>query len=370
MIHHVSIPAGDPQHVVQVLAEPMASLSAFADYNATASAQAAANAKPGMRHIPPRDIPVPSNEVSLAEQAIIGASYGRIFNAHPKDAEQWKALANNVADLQVKGIPALALKLGVTITPTTIAGVKCYIVEAKNIPPRNRNRLLIHVHGGGYVFSSGRSGTHEAILLAGFGGFKVISVDYRMPPEFPYPAAMDDAMAVWKEAVKMADPKNMAIFGTSTGGGMTLAMVLRAKDEHLPLPAAVAPGTPWADLTDTGDSYKTNEWLDNILVTWNGWLGDAARIYAGSYSLKAPYLSPIYGDFGGFPPAILTTETRDLFLSNTVRTHRKLRRAGVEADLNVYEGQSHAEYARDVDAPETREAFTDIANFFNRHLGN
>ena len=135
MIHHVSIPAGDPQHVVQVLAESMGSLSAFPDYNATASAQAAANAKPGMRHIPPRDIPVPSNEVSLAEQAIIGAPYGRIFNAHPKDAEQWKALANNVADLQVKGIPALALKLGVTITPTTIAGAKCYIVEAKNLPP-------------------------------------------------------------------------------------------------------------------------------------------------------------------------------------------------------------------------------------------
>src|SRR6185437_7434128 len=152
-------------------------------------------------------------------------------------------------------------------------------------------------------------------------------------------------------------------------GGMTLAMVLRAKDEHLPLPAAIAPGTPWSDLTDTGDSYKTNEWVDNILVTWNGWLGDAAKLYAGRHDLKEPYLSPIYGDFHGFPPAILTTGTRALFLSNTVRTHRKLRRAGVEADLNVYEGQSHAEYYVDPDAPETKEAMTDIANFFDKHLG-
>ncbi len=96
--------------------------------------------------------------------------------------------------------------------------------------------------GGGYVLSPGLSATREAILLAGFGRFKVISIDYRTPPDFPYPAALDDAMAVWKEAVKIADPKNMAIFGTSTGGGMTLAMVLRAKDEHLPLPASVDSG--------------------------------------------------------------------------------------------------------------------------------
>ncbi|RYY14716.1 MAG: alpha/beta hydrolase, partial [Alphaproteobacteria bacterium] len=164
------------------------------------------------------------------------------------------------------------------------------------------------------------------------------------------------------------DPRKTAIFGTSTGGGMTLAMVLRAKAEGLPLPAAIAPGTPWADLTETGDTYATNEWVDNILVTWKGWLGRAALLYAAGHDLKDPMLSPIYGDFSGFPPAILTSGTRDLFLSNTVRTHRKLRRAGVEADLNVYEGMSHAEYALNADAPETKEAFTDIATFFDKHL--
>jgi acetyl esterase/lipase len=100
------------------------------------------------------------------------------------------------------------------------------------------------------------------------------------------------------------------------------------------------------------------------------WLGRAAKLYANGTDLKNPYISPIYGDFSGFPPAILTSGTRDLFLSNTVRTHRKLRRAGVEADLNVYEGQSHAQYGFDPSAPETKEAFTDIANFFDRHLGN
>ena len=132
--------------------------------------------------------------------------------------------------------------------------------------------------------------------------------------------------------------------------------------------AAIAPGTPWADLTETGDSYGTNEWVDNVLVTWKGWLGRAAGLYANGHDLRDPMLSPIYGDMHGFPPAILTTGTRDLFLSNTVRVHRKLRRAGVDAELNVYEGMSHAQYQFDIDAPETNEAFTDISRIFDRPL--
>ena len=166
----------------------------------------------------------------------------------------------------------------------------------------------------------------------------------------------------------MAPPKNMAIFGTSTGGAMTLAMVLRAKAENLPLPGAIAPGTPWSDIDKVGDTYETNEWVDNILVTWDGWLGRAAKLYANGTDLKDPYISPIYGDFSGFPPAILTSGTRDLFLSNTVRVHRKMRAAGVEAELVVFEGQSHAQYAADPFAPETKEHFEEVARFFDKHL--
>jgi len=250
----------------------------------------------------------------------------------------------------------------------TIAGVNCYILTPDNIPEQNRNRLLVHVHGGGYVFAPAESATREAILMAGFGKFKVISIDYRMPPDFPYPAAMDDAMAVWKEVVKTNDPKKMAIFGTSTGGGMTLAMVLRARTEGLPLPAATAPGTPWSDMTKTGDTFFTNEKVDNILVSNDGWLGDAAKLYANGHDLKDPQLSPVYGDLSGFPPTILTSGTRDLFLSNTVRVHRKLRQAGVVADLHVFEGQSHAQYAGDPGAPETKEHFGELTAFFDKYL--
>ena len=236
------------------------------------------------------------------------------------------------------------------------------------MPPENHDRLLVHVHGGGYVLGPGEAGNREAILMARYGRMKVISIDYRMPPDFPYPAALDDAMAVWRELVKTNDPKKMAIFGTSTGGGMTLAMVLRAKAEKLPLPAAIAPGTPWSDMTKTGDSYFANEMVDNVLVSNDGWLGDAAKLYANGHDLKDPLLSPVYGDFHGFPPTVLTTGTRDLFLSNTVRVHRKLREVGVEAVLNVFEGQSHAQYLASPYAPETKEALGEIAQFFDAHL--
>ncbi len=339
-----------------------------ADFDQAVAAQTAANSRPGPRAIPAHVVPLPTAEISPQLQTLIASPYPPHMNADPKSAAEWKELINRRAAQAIALLPAMKEQLAVAVQPAVIGGVKCFIVTPKTIPAANRHRLLVHVHGGGYVFGPGEAALPEAILLAGFGGFKVISVDYRMPPDFPYPAAMDDAMAVWKAAVKMAKPRNMAIFGTSTGGAMTLAMVLRAKEEKLPLPAAIAPGTPWSDIDKIGDSYAANEWIDNVLVSWDGWLGRAAKLYAAGHDMKDPYISPIYGDFRGFPPTILTSGTRDLFLSNTVRTHRKLRRAGVVAELNVYEGMSHAQYGFDIKAPETKEAFTDIARFFDQHL--
>ena len=357
--------------VIALIPVADAQIAAPADQSfATIEAQEnAANGKTGQRHVPGRVIPVP-NTVSPQSQAAIAAPY-RVpnWNADPKSAAEWKELINRLADAGASARREAREKLGVSMEPTVIGGVKAFILTPKEIPAENRNRLLIHVHGGGYVYNPGEAGTSEGTLMAAYGGFKVISFDYRMPPDFPYPAAMDDAMAVWREAIKMQSPRNMAIFGTSTGGGMALAMILRAKQENLPMPAAIAPGTPWSDLTETGDTYKTNEWLDNVLVSYNGYLVRAAKLYANGRDLKDPQLSPIYGDFTGFPPAILTSGTRDLFLSLTVLTHRKLRRAGVEAELQVYEGMSHAQYNFDPYAPETKEVFTEIARFFDKHLG-
>jgi len=323
---------------------------------------------PGPRNVPARTIPVP-NTVSPQMQKLIAAPLSPTWNVIPKTAAEWKAQVAAGAAATMQALPALRAKLGVKVEPVTVGGVKAYRVTPRNVPPENANRLLVHVHGGCYVNGPGESGTTEAVLMAGFGHFKIISVDYRMPPDYPYPAALDDAMAVWKAAVKMADPKNMAIFGSSAGGALTLEMVLRAKRDHLPLPAAIAPGTPMADLTNSGDTFRTNAMLDNVLVAPDASCDKRAALYTNGHDLKDPMVSPLFGDMHGFPPAILTTGTRDLLLSNTVRVHRKLRQAGVEAFLQVYEGQSHGQYSRDVDAPETKEAFEEIAHFLDKHLG-
>jgi len=325
------------------------------------------NALPG-REVPARTIPVPDT-VSPQMQKLIATPLTPTWNVIPTTPEEWKAQVNAVTVATVAGLPALREALQVKIEPTTLDGVKAYMVVPANMPPQNRNRLLVHVHGGCFVSFPGEAGTVEAVYMAGFGHFKVISVDYRMPPDNPYPAALEDAMTAWKAATKMADPKNMAIFGSSAGGALTLSMIHRAKQDDLPLPAAIAPGTPMSDLTGSGDSFRTNAMLDNVLVAYGANCDKRAALYANGHDLRDPMLSPLFGDMQGFPPAILTSGTRDLLLSNTVRVHRKLRQAGVEAVLQVFEGQAHAQYYRDVNAPESREAFEEIANFFDRHLG-
>jgi monoterpene epsilon-lactone hydrolase len=136
----------------------------------------------------------------------------------------------------------------------------------------------------------------------------------------------------------------------------------------LELPGALFAGTPWTDLTKTGDSYFTNEGLDRILVSYEGLLKEAAKMYAGGNDLRNPLLSPIYGDFGAFPPTFLITGTRDLFLSCTVRVHTKLLAARVPADLIVFEGHSHADYVALHDTPEAKLYYEQLDKFLIRHL--
>jgi monoterpene epsilon-lactone hydrolase len=322
----------------------------------------------GTRDVPAKNLPVPET-VSPQVQKLIAAPLTGTWNVIPTTPEGWKEQVKAGYDATMKGLPALREMMKVKVEPTTLDGVKAYLVTPENIPPQNRNRLLVHVHGGCFVSFPGESGTVEAIYMAGFGGFKVLSVDYRMPPDHPYPAGLDDSVTAWKAATKMANPRNMGIFGSSAGGNLTLAMVLRAKQEKLPLPAAIAPGTPMSDLTGAGDSFQTNGMVDNVLVAYGANCDKRAALYTAGRDLKDPLLSPVYGDLNGFPPTILTTGTRDLLLSNTVRVHRKLRQAGVESTLQVFEGQSHAQYYRDPTAPESREAFEEIARFFDKHLG-
>lgn len=338
------------------------------DFAALAAVLGSDNAKPGPRTVPGRILPVPTTP-SPALRAQIAAPY-RVpaWNANPPNADAWHALVARLAAATAAKLPALRAALNVTSETTTLGGVPAFRVAPRSIPESHRGMAVLAIHGGGFVYNPGEAGTLEAILTAGFGGYEVYAVDYRMAPDHPYPAANDDVMVAYKALLSTHPPGRIAVVGTSAGGGLALALCLRAKTEGVPLPAAVAVGTPDVDMTNAGDTFRTNEWLDNVLVSAEGFVSAARRVYVpAGHDPEDPQLSPIFGDFVGMPPTIVTSGTRDLLLSNAVQVHRKLRRAGVEAELQVFEGMSHAQYLFTPEAPETREVFGEIAAFFDRH---
>jgi acetyl esterase/lipase len=316
--------------------------------------------------VPARTIPVPTT-VSPEMQRAIAAKPKLDLSHVPQDLDHWRGVQQLIDSLMAQRCRELCKEFNITVTPVTIAEVPCFRLTPPDISPENRDRLLVNLHGGAYVFFGGEACIHEAAMVAHFAKMEVIAVDYRMPPDHPFPAALDDAVVVWKELIKDHDPRQMALFGTSAGGGLTMATVLKLKELHVPLPGAIFLGTPASDLTKTGDSFYTNDHIDNQLVAAGGATAAALKLYAGDHDLKEPLLSPIYGDLHGFPPTLLFSGTRDLLLSNTVRAHRKLRQSGVDAELDVFEGQSHGQYLT-YPSPEADDAMGEIAKFFDKHL--
>ena len=317
--------------------------------------------------MPERTLPVPAT-VSPELAAIIARPPDPAFNVVPPTIAAWRERIARSAAMVAAQLPALRSELGVESEPDTIAGVKVFRLTPRTVPPANQSRILLHFHGGTRVLFPGESGTREAILMAGLAGFRVISVDYRMPPDHPFPATLDDAVAVYGALLKDFPAANIGVFGMSAGGSLTITTLLRARQLGLPMPGAIAPGTPTVDLTKTGDTLFTNAMVDNVLGTWDGYIEATTLLYANGRDVTDPLISPIYGDVTGFPPTLLTSGTRDLYLSHTVRMHRKLRAAGVEAVLQLWEGQSHAQYLAGPSVPETREYHAEMAAFLNRHL--
>lgn len=322
------------------------------------------------RNVPARVIPVPG-DVSIQLQKSIAQPLDPLMYVQPKTIEQWREIVAKGEGVVTQELMSSASKLfTVDVKPEVIAGVKTHIVSPKTIPEKNKDKVLVYVHGGGYILNGGEGSVPEAMAMAHYGQIKVISIDYRMLPDYPFPAGLDDVIAVYKDVLKSYKPANIGMFGTSAGSGLTAAAMFKLKELNLPQPAVVGLGTPFIDITKTGDSYFTNQDLDNFLVTYDGLLASIAKLYAGSNDMKNPLISPIYGDFKkGFPPTILTSGTRDLFLSNTVRTHQKLREAGIDAYLQVFEGCSHAFYLQVLDSPESKQAYQEMVKFFDKYLG-
>lgn len=252
-----------------------------------------------------------------------------------------------------------AERFRVTVEPGKMGGVPIQIVRPAN--GSQPGSLLINFHGGGFVVDSGS--LTESIPIAGLSGITVATTLYRLAPENPYPAAVDDALAVYRCALEQRDENQIAIFGTSAGAVLTIQLLARLKAEGLPMPAAAGIFSGAGDLARTGD-------IEGYLPPLMGGrtAPEVLRPYAGTTDRRDPLLSPMFGDLSGLPPVLLMASTRDQLLSHTVMLDLALRRAGVETDLMIYEGMPHAFWAG-IECPETEEALAAQAAFLARKLG-
>ena len=255
---------------------------------------------------------------------------------------------------------ARAKRFGVSVSKQRINGVPVKLVRPVPARKDDGNRLLINFHGGGFVVDSGS--LTESIPIAGLTGIPVISVMYRMAPEHPYPAAVEDALSVYRHAITERPASAIGIYGTSAGAVLTIQLLARIKAEGLPMPAAAGVFSGSADLDRPGDCEG---FLPEMFE------GRSTPEMLAEYTVGTdrtdPLLSPIYGDMSGLPPTLLMTSTRDQLLSQTVLADLALRRAGVETELRVYEGMLHAFWAW-IDCPETENALATQADFFSRKL--
>jgi monoterpene epsilon-lactone hydrolase len=223
------------------------------------------------------------------------------------------------------------------VTELQFGTARVFDVVPDGVSPDSRG-VILDMHGGGLIMCGGELCRLMAIGLAARLQRRVWSIDYRMPPEHPYPAALDDCIAAYRALLGERSPEELIVHGGSAGGNLAAATILRARDEGLPLPAGAILNTPEADLTESGDSFQTNLGVDPGLRS----LMQANLLYADGHPLQHPYLSPLFGDFSrGFPPTLLTSGTRDLYLSNTVRMHRGLRAADIPAELHLTEAGPH-----------------------------
>lgn len=324
-------------------------------------------AHPPLR-IPARDIPVPTS-VSPQAQAMLaqGISGPAPDWPAPDDVQGWRemiaAMDAGLAALVVAGA-AGAVAAGTVVKDLKVGDVPVYAVTPEGVDPGD-HRVYLDIHGGSWTLCGGEICRAVAIATAPAIGAPLWAVDYRMPPDHPYPTPLDDCLAVYRTLLDDHRPEDIVVGGTSAGGNLAAALMLRVRDEGLPLPAALVLSTPVTDMTEAGDTWQTNMGIDTVLIDS---LQPAVRLYADGRDLRDPYLSPLFGDFTkGFPPTILLSGTRDCLLSDTVRLHRALRAAAVPAELHVFEAAGHGGFHGT--APEDQDRAGEIRRFIDAHWG-
>lgn len=313
-------------------------------------------------------VPLPdtiSPEAKAVIEFLQSAGLKQLKGPAPDDIAGWKALH----DAQEKALEApnkaVLDQLGATVTDAVIGGVPVLDIRPKGWT--DDGRVIVYIHGGAFTLFSARSMAGLGALVANAAGMRMISIDYTNPPAAQWDTVQAQVDAVLKGIVAQGTPiDRVALFGDSAGGNLVIRAVLKLRDEGAGLPAAVLLFSPWADLSNSGDTAITLPEADPTL-SYGGLLANSARAYAGELDLKDPRVSPLYANFAkGFPPALIQDGTRTILLSDSVRTYRALKAAGQDAVIDLYEGMWHV--FQGAPAPEAAEALASAGAFLRQRL--
>jgi monoterpene epsilon-lactone hydrolase len=315
----------------------------------------------GTAHIT-RIVPMPTTVSPEAQEYLAGLTKK---STAPQTLEERRA---HTDEWRKKQSAEAKLVFPVNIVEATTAGVRTDIITPLETPEANKKLVLINLHGGGFNADSGS--LIEGDPICHLTKIKVVSVYYRLAPENPFPAAVDDVVAVYRELLKTYKPQNIGIFGTSAGATLTAEVAVKLKQAPLPLPGALGLFSVHSDYSRPTDSQELFS-LDGLpgRMQPHDPKNPSDDPYAGTTNRQDPVLSPIFADWHGMPRTLLVTSTRDLLLSDTSRLHLVLRRAGVDSQLLVYEALPHAFWYH-FELPETREALDAMARFFAQKLNH
>lgn len=273
-----------------------------------------------------------------------------------KSVEEHRKVLESVSKLTL-------LPFGTKTELLSIDGIKAEWVSVGNV---TEDKVILYLHGGAYTFGSPNTHRDIAARMSKYSGFKVLVIDYRLAPEYPYPAAIDDSTNAFQWLIKNGvPPSSIAVAGDSAGGGLAIVTMLSLRDNGYPLPGSAVCFSPWTDLEGTGESNTANIEIDPLIKPeWGDYM---AAFYACDNDLKNPYISPIYADLKGLPPMLIQAGSDEVLLSDSKRLNEIALEAEVEIKLDIWEKMWHVWQFFGGMMPEGAKALKEAGDFVRKH---
>ncbi len=295
-----------------------------------------------------------------------GKSREQAFPA-PDDIEGWKKMQVAAAKPDEAKADETAKAFNISYAETTIGGVPVVIVTPKAL--KQDDKIAVYTHGGAYVLQSAISLMEEMALFSTATGLKVYAIDYTLAPHSKWQSTTEEVVSVFKALLEKGYRMDeIVLCGDSAGGGLAAGTTLKMRDLDMGMPAALVLWSPWADISENGDTYVTLRDAEPY-YTYEHLLGPAALAYADAKDHKHPYVSPVYGDYSkGFPPTLIQGGTKEIFLSNFIRLYQALDQAGQKVKLDIYEGMPHVFLTALPETPESQVAWKKVKDWVTKHL--